>query len=110
MPSSSHDTSVAGIITPSGMNDFGVREQERFCWKKALCCRGGRKQKRTIMKTSLARYVGLAAGGTGFDNEFIPDIASLVEQRAPVLIEIPVLLIQREAGIFDEDIELVVVA
>ncbi len=49
-----------------------------------------------------------AAGGTGFDNELIPDIASLVEQRALVLIEIPVLLIQPEAGIPDEDIELVV--
>ena len=35
-----------------------------------------------------------AAGGAGFDNELIPIIVSLVEQRALVLVEIPVLLIQ----------------
>ena len=48
-----------------------------------------------------------AAGGAGFNNELVMVIASLAEQRALVLIEIPVLLIQPEAGILDEDTEFV---
>ena len=46
-------------------------------------------------RSCLSAKAGVStAGGAGFDNELIPIIVSLVEQRALVLVEIPVLLIQ----------------